>query len=73
MSETLYLIDGHSQIYRAYYAPFRALTSPTGEPTRATYVFCSMMLKFFKERQPRYVVMAADSAGEKLQDRKSVV
>jgi DNA polymerase-1 len=71
MPETLYIIDGHSQIYRAYYAPFRALTSPTGEPTRATYVFCSMMLKFFNERKPRYVALAADSAVEKLK-RKAV-
>jgi len=71
MADTLYIIDGHSQIYRAYYAPFRDLTSPTGEPTRATYVFCSMMLKFFKERRPTHVVMAADSAAEKLH-RKAI-
>jgi DNA polymerase-1 len=71
MPETLYIIDGHSQIYRAYYAPFRALTSPTGEPTRATYVFCSMMLKFFNERKPRYIALAADSAVEKLK-RKAI-
>ncbi len=71
MSETLYIIDGHSQIYRAYYAPFRALTSPTGEPTRATYVFCSMMLKFFNERKPTYICLTADSATEKLK-RKAV-
>jgi DNA polymerase-1 len=66
LSETLYIIDGHSQIYRAYYAPFRNLTSPTGEPTRATYVFCSMLLKFIKDRQPRYLVMAADGPTEQL-------
>ncbi|MBT3199372.1 MAG: DNA polymerase I [Phycisphaerales bacterium] len=48
MAKTLYIIDGHAQIYRAYYAPFRDLTSPTGEPTRATYVFCTMLLKFLK-------------------------
>jgi len=50
MARTLYIIDGHSQIYRAYYAPFRDLTSPTGEPTRATYVFCAMLLKFLSNR-----------------------
>src|SRR3972149_649518 len=71
MAEPLYIIDGHSQIYRAYYAPFRDLTSPTGEPTRATYVFCSMMLKFFNERKPSCIVMAADGPAEKLH-RKSV-
>ncbi len=25
--KTLYLIDGHAQIYRCYYAPFRPLTA----------------------------------------------
>ena len=70
MAETLYLIDGHSQIYRAYYAPFRSLTSPTGEPTRATYVFCSMLLKFIQDRRPRYLAMALDGPAEKLHRRK---
>ena len=60
MTETLYVIDGHSQIYRAYYAPFRDLTSPAGEPTRATYVFCSMLLRFIADRSPKYLAMAVD-------------
>lgn len=71
MAKTIYIIDGHSQIYRAYYAPFRPLTSPTGEPTRATYVFCSMMLKFFQDRRPEYIAFAADSAADKLK-RKAI-
>jgi len=70
MAETLYLIDGHSQIYRAYYAPFRDLTSPTGEPTRATYVFSSMLLRFIAARRPRYLAMAIDGPAEKLLRRK---
>jgi DNA polymerase-1 len=70
MARTLYILDGHSQIYRAYYAPFRALTSPAGEPVRATYVFCSMLLKFIRDRQPAYLAMALDGPAEKLQRRK---
>lgn len=70
MAETLYLIDGHSQIYRAYYAPFRDLTSPSGEPTRATYVFCSMLLKFLAEQHPEYLAMAVDGSAEKLKRRQ---
>ena len=68
--ETLYLIDGHSQIYRAYYAPFGDLTSPAGEPTRATYVFCSMLLKFISQRRPRYLAMAVDGPAERLLRRR---
>ncbi len=71
MAETLYIIDGHSQIYRAYYAPFRDLTSPTGEPTRATYVFCSMLLKLIAKWQPTYLAMAVDGPAEKLHRRKA--
>ena len=70
MSETLYIIDGHWQIFRAYYAPFRDLTSPTGEPTRATYVFCSMLLKFIQQHKPRYLAMAVDGPVAKLHRRK---
>jgi len=70
MSETLYIIDGHSQIYRAYYAPFRDLNAPSGEPTRATYVFCSMLLKFIEDRKPQYLAMAIDGPIEKLHRRK---
>jgi len=70
MSENLYIIDGHSQIFRAYYAPFRDLTSPGGEPTRATYVFCSMLLKFIQSKKPRYLAMAMDGPVEKLQRKK---
>ena len=70
MGETLYIIDGHSQIYRAYYAPFGALTSPAGEPTRATYVFCSMLLKLIQQHRPRYLAMAMDGPVEKLHRRR---
>ncbi|MGB2820468.1 MAG: 5'-3' exonuclease H3TH domain-containing protein, partial [Phycisphaerae bacterium] len=70
MGETLYILDGHSQIFRAYYAPFRDLTSPTGEPTRATYVFCSMLLKFIADRRPKYLAMAVDGPAEKLRRRQ---
>ncbi len=69
MAKTLFIIDGHSQIYRAYFAPFRDLTSPTGEPTRATYVFCSMLLKLLADKTPDYVAMAIDGPAEKLRRR----
>jgi DNA polymerase-1 len=70
MTDTLYLIDGHSQIYRAYYAPFRDLTSPTGEPTRATFVFCQMLLSFIRGRKPTYLAMAVDGPAAKLLRRR---
>lgn len=62
--KTLYLIDGHAQIYRAYYAPFRALTSPTGEQTRAVHVFLQMLLGLLRDRKPDYLAMTMDVADE---------
>ncbi len=70
MARTLYLIDGHSQMYRSYYAPFRDLTSPTGEPTRATYVFSNMLLRFLAEKKPDYIAMAIDGPASELKRRE---
>lgn len=67
MVKNFYIIDGHWQIFRAYYAPFRDLRSPAGEPTRATYVFTTMLMKLIAERQPDYLAVAMDSGREYLQ------
>ncbi len=64
MPKTLYLIDGHAQIYRAYYARMGPLTSPTGEPTRATHVFCAMLLSMIRQREPDYLAVALDISDE---------
>jgi len=69
MPKTLYIIDGHSQIYRAYHARAGDFTSPTGEPTRAPFVFCNMLLKFLADRKPDYLAMAIDGPAEKLHRR----
>jgi len=50
MAKSFYMIDGHAHIYRAYYAPFRELSSPTGEPTKATFVFTQMLLNLVAQR-----------------------
>lgn len=63
-ARTLYLIDGHAQIYRAYFAPFQALTSPTGEPTRAIHVFMQMVLNLLRDRKPDYLAMTMDVGDE---------
>ena len=66
MGKNFYIIDGHWQIFRAYYAPFRDLTSPGGEPTRATYVFTTMLMKLIAEHKPDYLAVALDSGREHL-------
>ena len=58
--KTFYLIDGHAQLFRAYYAPFRPLTSPSGEPVKAVYVFTQMLLSLLRDAQPDYLAVAFD-------------
>ncbi|MFT3785373.1 MAG: 5'-3' exonuclease H3TH domain-containing protein [Tepidisphaeraceae bacterium] len=61
---SFYIIDGHAHIYRAYFAPFRDLTSPTGEPTKATFVFTQMLLNLVEQRRPDYLAMVIDHGDE---------
>ncbi len=62
MAKNLYIIDGHSHIYAAYYAPMsQRLTSPKGEPTKAAYIFTTIILKLLETRKPDMIVVAMDS------------
>src|SRR5438046_3321488 len=63
-TKNFYIIDGHAHIYRAYFAPFRDLSSPTGEPTKATYVVTQMLLNLIEQRKPDYLAMVIDSGDE---------
>ena len=71
-SKTFYIIDGHAQIYRAYFAPFRDLTSPTGEPTKGTFVFTQWLLNLIEHRKPDYLAMVIDEGGDEQVFRKEI-
>ncbi|HEX5473753.1 MAG TPA: DNA polymerase I [Vicinamibacterales bacterium] len=58
----LYLIDGSSQMYRAYHA-IRGLTGPDGKSTNAVYGFVTMLRKLVNEQQPQYIAASFDLAG----------
>ncbi|OGG51598.1 MAG: DNA polymerase I, partial [Candidatus Handelsmanbacteria bacterium RIFCSPLOWO2_12_FULL_64_10] len=69
MPETLYLIDGHAQIFRAYYAIRGGMRSPvTGEPTHAVFGFAGMLIKLLSQFRPHYVVVAVDAPGRTFRD-----
>ena len=62
MAKKLYIIDGHAHIYAAYYAPMRQrLTSPSGEPTKAVYIFSQMLVGLIQRQKPDMLVVAMDS------------
>ncbi|HPP55620.1 MAG TPA: DNA polymerase I [Anaerohalosphaeraceae bacterium] len=60
-SPRLFIVDGHAHIYAAYYAPMRPLTSPSGEPTKAVFVFTTALLSLIEREKPDYLVVAMDS------------
>jgi len=70
--KSFYIIDGHAQIYRAYFAPFRDLTGPTGEPTKATFVFTQWLINLVQARRPDYLAMTIDSGGDEGVFRKEI-
>ncbi|UCG11260.1 MAG: DNA polymerase I [Deltaproteobacteria bacterium] len=59
---TLYLIDGSSYIYRAFYA-VRHLSTAKGIPTNAVYGFVGMLNRILKEKRPEYLTIALDAPG----------
>jgi DNA polymerase-1 len=56
----LYLIDGSSYIFRAFYA-IGHLSNSKGLPTNAAYGFTQMLLKVLKDHQPDYLIVVFDS------------
>jgi DNA polymerase-1 len=56
----LYLIDGNSYVYRAYYA-IKGLSNSKGLPTNAIYGFTNMLLKIIREKKPDGLAISFDS------------
>ena len=58
----VFLIDGSSYIYRAFFA-IPHLSNSKGFPTNATYGFTNMILKVIREQKPEYLAIAFDAPG----------
>src|SRR6185503_15901748 len=64
MSQRLFLIDGSSQMYRAYHAMRGSgLTGPGGRSTHAVYIFVTMLRKLIQDHHPQYIAASFDLAG----------
>jgi len=57
----LFLIDGNSLAYRAFFALPEDIATSDGRPTNAIYGFASMMVKILVEHQPKAVVVVWDA------------
>jgi DNA polymerase-1 len=65
----LFLVDGNSFCYRAFYA-IRALTNSKGQPTNAIYGFITMINKIIKDEKPGYMAIAFDLKGPTFRHKK---
>jgi len=69
MRPTLFLIDGSSQMYRAYHAfRGRGLSNQEGHTTHAVYVFVTMLRKLINDHHPAYMAASFDLAGRTFRD-----
>ncbi|HYH27750.1 MAG TPA: 5'-3' exonuclease H3TH domain-containing protein, partial [Actinomycetota bacterium] len=56
----LFLLDGHSLAYRAFFALPDTLATTTGQVTNAAYGFTSMLIKLLAEEKPDHIAVVFD-------------
>ncbi len=63
----LFLIDGNSLVYRAFFALPESIATSKGQPTNAIFGFASMLVKLLTEygSKPTIVVWDAGASGRK--------
>ena len=60
-AKSLYIIDGSSYIFRAYFGIRQFLSTSKGFPTNALYGFINMLQKVVKDEKPDFLCVAFDS------------
>jgi DNA polymerase-1 len=58
--DELFLIDGNSLAYRAFFALPESIATSTGFPTNAIFGFASMLVKILTEHGPKATIVAWD-------------
>ena len=69
----IFLMDAMSFIFRAYHAMARqrGMTTKTGLPTAATYVFVNMLRKLREDFSPEYLAAVFDVAAPTFRDQEA--
>ena len=65
--DKLWLVDGSSYLYRAFYA-LPPLSSSAGEPTGAVLGVLNMLNRIFREDDPKLIVVVFDAPGRTFRD-----
>src|SRR2546429_8424493 len=60
-AKRLFLLDGHSLSYRAFFALPPDLATKSGQVTNAVYGFTSMLIKLLGEERPDMIAVAFDA------------
>jgi DNA polymerase-1 len=60
-SDELFLIDGNSLAYRAFFALPESIATSDGRPTNAIFGFASMLVKILSDFRPAAVIVAWDA------------
>ena len=72
-NDIFYVVDGHAQFFRAYYAIRGGMTSPTtNEPTHMVYGFVGMMMRLLREQRPTSLALVIDAAGDQRTFRSQI-
>ena len=72
-NDIFYVVDGHAQFFRAYYAIRGGMTSPTtNEPTHMVYGFVGMMMRLLREQKPTSLALVIDAAGDQRTFRSQI-
>jgi len=66
----LFIVDGHSHIFRAYHA-VGYLSTSKGVPSHAVLILSTMLWKLIREEQPDYLGIALDPPGPTFRDALS--
>jgi len=71
--DAIYLMDTMSFIFRAYHAMARqrGMSTKTGLPTAAVYVFVNMLRKLRDDFSPKYLAAVFDVAGPTFRDQQA--
>src|SRR6185295_3986612 len=67
MAHRLFLIDGSSYFYRAFFA-VRGLVNSKGMPTNAAFGFTNMLYKILKSKSPEAIAVVFDAPGKTFRD-----
>jgi DNA polymerase I len=67
-TRSLYVVDGHSHLFRAYHA-VGYLSTSRGIPSHAVLILSTMLWKLFREEKPDYLAIALDPPGPTFRDK----